>query len=548
MSNGNIEQIEIHIRTYRSLLKSAGTLSIEKLADSHRQLNSILHEKSSTDEHDMAAFIYSLLRLPSLMSTVKKVIMGQSIRVFKNNSFAHIKDWQLVAAVGRRRKMYFNGKDTLAVYIASVTDVDDLLTLMTAFQIEWNKLHAKLKNSSNVRKTLEELLDKEDIVKIQKIWGGEYHKFLTAIKYRKVNLSARLLSGSYMEYSRATQHWWDHIEKSAEKIDFLNRPIYFVSSNTHSLINLSTRFVLNEEKTLIEFLYQNKDKNLISIWENITKGIKNFTREYFLYYLAKKALRHNKGLLTRKTAAEKKLGILNIPSKDYLDIDAQIIPLNKLSQSPLSKLLNLDLNALSQSKSVIVNIDYPLGWAAYQVLTEIGQNVGQIMGVYIMGKSATLNGQIGDVLIPNTVYDMHTKNVYAINNAFRTADFLKIFKNGTVLDYQKTVTTKGTFLESAGMIENWFREGYTDIEMEAGPYLNAVYEFVHYNRYEENEFINLSSTPFELAIAHYASDTPYSKAKNLGVRNLSYEGVESTYAISEVILTKIVEQELRFLK
>ncbi|KKS47531.1 MAG: hypothetical protein UV09_C0004G0020 [Candidatus Gottesmanbacteria bacterium GW2011_GWA2_42_18] len=84
--------------------------------------------------------------------------------------------------------------------------------------------------------------------------------------------------------------------------------------------------------------------------------------------------------------------------------------------------------------------------------------------------------------------------------------------------------------------------------MEAGPYLNAAYEFIYYNRYEENEFINLSPTPFELGIAHYASDTPYSKAKNLGVRNLSYEGVESTYAISQTILKKIAEREMRLLK
>ena len=111
------------------------------------------------------------------------------------------------------------------------------------------------------------------------------------------------------------------------------------------------------------------------------------------------------------------------------------------------------------------------------------------------------------------------------------------------MDKQKTVSTKGTFLENKKLIEAWYKEGYTTIEMEAGPYLNAAYEFVYYNRYVENQFINLTDTPFEFGIAHYASDTPYSKAKNLGVRNLSYEGIEPTYAISFAILRKIIEKE-----
>jgi len=553
MNNSNnfniaIDPVEIHIRTYRSLLKSAGFVRVRNLEDSHKNMNSVLHEKASAGKIDTASFIYSLLRLPNCMSMVKKIILGQSIRVFKNNRFSKIESWQEVEAEGRRRKMYFNGKDTLAVYIASVTDVDDLISLTTAFQIEWNKLHHLLRSAENVVKTFESLLEKDDIVRFQKIWTDDYHKFLTAIKFRRVDFNIHLLSGSYMEYARATQYWWDHIEKSISGINFLDMPIYFVSSNTHSLINLITRFSLDEEKNLIDYLYKNQDDQLIKTWENLNKDNIHPAREYFLNYLSKKALRENKALKDRKLKLEKKLGIYRVQAKHNLDIDAQIIPLSQLPGSNLGKLLNTDLSELKKSHSLIVNIDYPLGWAAYQVLTEIGQNAGQVLGIYIMGKAAALNGQIGDILLPNTVYDEHTKNTYGIINCFSLGDFKKIFKNGLVLENQKTITTKGTFMESKTMLKNWFRDGFTDIEMEAGPYLNAIYEFIYYNRYEENEFINLTTTPFELGIAHYASDTPYSKAKNLGVRTLSYEGVEPTYSISQVILKKIIEREISLLR
>src|SRR3989344_9468823 len=168
-NNQKIEAIEIHVRTYRSLLKSAGFVEIEKLIDSHVGMLPLLHEKAEASDIDTAAFIYSLLRLPDSMSQVKKIILGQSDRVFKNNKFPEIERWQEVEAPGRRRKMYFNNKDTLAVYIASVTDVDDLISLTTAFQIEWNKLHQILKYSQDVIETFRQTVGKEDEDRFRRI-------------------------------------------------------------------------------------------------------------------------------------------------------------------------------------------------------------------------------------------------------------------------------------------------------------------------------------------------------------------------------------------
>lgn len=544
----NIEEIEIHIRTYRSLLKSANSIRIDKIIDSHINMKSVLHDHAKAAKIDTSAFIYSLLRLPSCMSTVKKIILGQSYNVFIKSGNKMIDKWQEVASPGRRRKMFFNGKDTLAVYIASVTDVDDIITLLTAFQIEWNKFHQQLKGTKDVRRQAAKILDKEDLLKIQNIWGKEYHKFLTAIKHRKVDFTVHLLSGSYMEYSKATQRWWDHAEKLLKDFNLREYPIYFVSSNTHSLVNLLTRFVTDEKKYLIDYLYQSGDKPLIKLWETIEKGAVGATGEYFLYYLSKKALKINSSLERRKSSIEKRLGIHTIEAKHYLDIDIQVIPIKNIVDSPARQLINSDLKPLANSEALIVNIDYPLGWAAYQVLTEIGQNVGQVRGIYILGKAATTNGQIGDILIPNTIFDQHTKNIYAVTNCFKTGDFDNIFKIGSVLDNLKTICAKGTFLENNVLIEKWYNEGYSIIEMESGPYLNAVYEFVYYNRYQENQFVNLTNTPFDLGILHYASDTPYSKAKNLGVRNLSYEGVEPTYASTLAILNRIFKTELETLR
>ena len=524
----NTDEIDIHIRTYRSLLKSAGEVKIEKLVDSHISINSILHEKAGHAKPDMSAFIYVLLRLPNCMSNIKKIILGQSSSVFANNGYEKISHWQDVKAPGRRRKMYYDGKSALAVYISSVTDVDDVITLLTAFQIEWNKLHKHLSIASDPESTITRILDRDDIERVKNIWGKDYPFFLQALKQKEIDFTVKLLEGSYVEYAKATQHWWENIARKLHTLGLNKRPVYFISSNTHSIANLLTRFAASAEKKLIDYLYSSRNDTLIRLWEEINAGDFLANKENFLYYIAKKYAVNHPEFLKQKGIKEKQAGIHYIPASHYLDIDTQIIELKKL---------------VTSSPAVIINIDYPLGWAAYQILTEIGQNVEKVRGIYIMGKAATLNGQIGDIILPSTIFDQHTKNVYAVNNILKTTDFTAIFKTGAVLDKQKTVSTKGTFLENKKLIEAWYKEGYTTIEMEAGPYLNAAYEFVYYNRYVENQFINLTDTPFEFGIAHYASDTPYSKAKNLGVRNLSYEGIEPTYAISFAILRKIIEKE-----
>ena len=90
----------------------------------------------------------------------------------------------------------------------------------------------------------------------------------------------------------------------------------------------------------------------------------------------------------------------------------------------------------------------------------------------------------------------------------------------------------------------FYREGYTDIEMEAGPYLSAVYEMFRPTRHPVNEIVNLYGLPFDLGIVHYASDTPLSKGKNLGAGSLSYYGMDPTYAVALSILRRILSLEV----
>jgi hypothetical protein len=225
------------------------------------------------------------------------------------------------------------------------------------------------------------------------------------------------------------------------------------------------------------------------------------------------------------------------------DVEAQVIDLSRLQTGNMDPRLGQDLTFLEQSDALILNIDYPLGMAAYNILAKVSEHVGEVLGVYVTGKAATLNGIIGDVMIPTVVHDEQSGNTYMFPNSFTAADVSPYVVYGAALDNQKAVTVRGTFLQNDKYMDIFYREGYTDIEMEAGPYLSAIYEMYRPQRHPVNEVVNLYGIPFDLGILHYASDTPLSKGRNLGAGSLSYFGMDATYGVSIAILQRIFALE-----
>jgi hypothetical protein len=359
-----------------------------------------------------------------------------------------------------------------------------------------------------------------------------------------LSFSVRLLAGSLSDYRRATHDWWMNVAATFPGV--LERPVYFVSSNTHSLPNLLTGFALQERSRLLEYLDKLNDTDLSVEWEEIQSRPGHSGEENFLYYLLKKVQQSPEGeqLVSRQQLFEGQAGIHRIPSEYYFDVEAQVIELSVLNldaMDPRLKIPNFEI--IRRSDAVLINIDYPLGLAAYNILSKVAEQASPILGVYVMGKAATLNGVIGDAMIPNVVHDEHSFNTYLFQNAFNAGDVSPYLNFGTVLDNQKAVTVAGTFLQNASYMDVFYREGYTDIEMEAGPYLSAVYEMYRPKRHPVNEIVNLYNVPFDVGLLHYASDTPLGKGRNLGAGTLSYYGMDPTYATSITILRRIFMQE-----
>ncbi len=144
------QDVELYIRTYTTMLRSSGEVKVKALVQAHLNADSALHVNARGKEPDMSAFLYCVQRLPACIMQVRRVLMGQSAEVFARHGFP-VKEWQPVGAPGRRRQWFWDGKETLAVYVSSASDVDDLIPTLTGFQIEWNKVFYLLNTDSNTR-------------------------------------------------------------------------------------------------------------------------------------------------------------------------------------------------------------------------------------------------------------------------------------------------------------------------------------------------------------------------------------------------------------
>lgn len=554
------EEVELYLRTYYSLLRSSADVQIQSLEEAHAGMRSLLHPFVREAVPDMSAFLYCLLRLPACIHKVEEVVLGQSIEVFTRAGFDDIESWEAVSATARRRRCFFNGVDILACFIASVSDIDDVIPILTAYQIEWNKIHILFKHNSTflarerplnqfqedemreLARTLS--IPLEDLERLKIVWGKDFEDNLYQIAATPRRLKVRLLNGSLVEYRRATDIWWERIAQTCKEL--INRPVYFISSNPHSLVNLISGYAFKNKMKLIDYLEETNNHELLEEWENIQAQQVISSQENFLYYILKKFQQTSQGLafVNDQLDAEIDCGILRVSSEHSFEVDAQIIELNRICPDTLDqRLQDGDLSFLTKSDAVLLNIDYPLGMAAYNILSEVSEHVERILGIYIMGKSASLNGTIGDIVIPNVVHDEHSKNTYLFQNCFSAARVTPYLMYGSALDNQKCVSVRGTFLQNPRYMEVFYREGYTDIEMEAGPYLSAVYEMYRPQRHPVNEIVNLYEVPFDVGIIHYVSDNPMGKGKNLGAGSLSYYGMDSTYASSVAVLRRIFQLE-----
>jgi hypothetical protein len=548
------DEVELYHRTYTTLLRSSGETLLRVLEPSHRSMSSSLHALAGSEELDLGAFLYAIRRLPDEVAGARVIVMGQEVEVFARHSVGPLEDWTPLEAPARRRRWYDDGNGTMAVLLASASDLDDLIPTLVAYQIEWNKLRLRLRGADWPRPgeapepaECAAVLGgvEDDWLQLSEAWGEQFPERLDANASSRLNLRIRMLGGSSVGYARMTRRWWAPVRGVMAEHALDDRPMYFVSSNPHSMVNLVSGTARRREDEVTAWVETDGPDDLRAELAAFRDGRTDGSWENFLYFSARDFFEAQPAeMKERRSEEERALGISHISSRTALRVSAQVIALDSLDPRWLDpRLGDVDAERLARCPAVIVNIEYPLGLAAYNILREITEAHDTLRGVYILGKAATLNADVGDVMISSVIHDEHSGSTYWLDNAFSVSDIAPFLMFGSGLDNQRAVTVKSTFLQNREYLDFYYREAFTVVEMEAGPYCNAVYEIADVDRYPVGEAVNFSKLPIDLGIIHYASDTPYTQARTLGARGLSYYGMDSTYASSLAIVRRILTLE-----
>jgi len=533
-------------RKYHAALASGKEVALSSFFDDYKKMAPLLHKKVNEKDLDAPTLKYCLDRLPIEIHQTERIIFTQSKEALAKQGININNLWQPVTAVARRRQTFYNRETkTLIFLIATDADLDDLVNLLIAYKLEWIKFYYLLNGKHDhflEKNDLKVLgLSDQDWQKIKKSLGKKWEDIVTDNKQGVSDIFLKLTGYTWIGARQIAQDWWQKVSEGLLTLNIAQAPIYFISSNFHSLVNIIGGYVGQNQNEIFTHLknYPELEKDFMKIKEE--NNILRFND--FLYYFSKIYFNDFPQKLLEKKVLEEDLGIKKFNLDSNLSGRVQSIPVSAIATSSfIDPYLSIkDRTKLSGSKARIVNIDYPLGFGAYFLLSEVLENLKNLKGVYIVGKAAILAGQVGDIQIPKVVFDETTANVYFVDNVFNEFFPFKTFQS-QILKNQKAISVHGTFLENKTQLENYTSSGFNIVEMESGPYLTAMSEVELRTHFPEGKVIHLNNLPFDVGIINYASDNPLSE-ETLGSGSLALKGIESTYLALLSVTQRIIDLE-----
>src|SRR5438045_1282308 len=146
----------------------------------------------------------------------------------------------------------------------------------------------------------------------------------------------RMLGGTQIGYIKATRRWWEPIESLMQREGVHDRPVYFVSSNTHSLVNLLSGSARRHQGEIVEYIERSNNLELVPELRKLRQGQSRGNWDNFLYYAARSYYGQSAEAGERRaqrTSEEEARGIFFLPSHAGLDVAAQVILLEPLVRS-----------------------------------------------------------------------------------------------------------------------------------------------------------------------------------------------------------------------
>ena len=544
-STESIERLYITMRHlfYRGSFKVTGTSGLA-LRDLLLKLNPEIYGTiADPNKVELSGLLYVLDRLP------KGIEQTPFINLTADEGYddSHFKP---IVPLKRRRNCYRIDDDQMNIEVLrGRSEIYDILTHLTFFFNEADKIMQRaydnnLKKMTRVWEKIEAIVTTKDpisqkereiaLTHLSYILGRTFEETLEAhnafsydenkdrlfhVIYWMGKISHMDWSGQFdreVTFTSALrseighhvtgEKWANQIKEELLKNDLQERPLHIISANMHSVQNMLFAHS-GLDKTYDETLeFQIYEELSSSLSKDLRSKVKNYSLEKGLSY---------------------------IDDKSGANIDAQIIDLKDFDFTNTSFMRHK-----FNKEDVIIVMDYAFGEQAFELMDELLKPYKviypfkmNVKSISIMGKAGILEGEKGDIMVPNSFVFEGTADNYPFNNQLNKSDFEG---QGLGVYQGMMITVLGTSLQNKDVLHFFKETSWQSIglEMEGAHYHKAI-QIASRIRGHIDENVQVS-------YAYYASDNPLETGSTLASGGLGLTGVKPTYLITQRMLDKIL--------
>lgn len=519
---------------------NTGFVSLRELIDAYLDLDSILHPLARQDKIDFDSLGYTMSRLPGNITRITSFFFAEELP----DMYRSIQDRiRLDTERARKRKFLkvLPGK-CLVLLRDRETDIVDIITKLCIYAVEALKIRKRLEDklyaekishwvvNGGTQQEAAEIIDnlpftQEEIGRLKNLLGNTLLSRLYEILAQHADMMLYFEKFAYHYNATSWEQWSGHVRGSIQEIlgiDVANSEIEFhvISSNTHSVVNCLSNWLHDHQAEVSAWGERHVPEMLQGVDDPLNR----------LYIASRYWLESHPEIAAERTENDRTHGIYHVKDDSFAGIDVSIVDVNRLG----TKLDSYLSRSECSHRKVILNIDYAYGRQAIYIMNTLLQMLhGRIASISVFGKSGSLVGRRGDILIPDRMIMQTNNEFYPLQNNDLTQDNLKAvgFKKG--VHNGSILTVLGTVMQNRQMLE--FYKLFWNVigmEMEGAFYLRETLRGIM-----ERVLPNM----IPLRFAYYASDLPIAEAdQSLVAKMTPAEGGPAVYAITRAILHKII--------
>lgn len=538
-----IENFEVLVR--HGALR--GVFLIDEFLDAFRAMEPSLHRYCNEEGVvDVDALVYVTARLPDGVHAIREFLVQADVP----DKLPQMAGIRQVSTPARRRSTFLIGEDIVIVVAREgVTELLDLVTLLTSYAVEAHKIRAlmqatplladlkaylagpaDLATQNRLMARLAFQLGSTDdaLVRLNAVWKDELLARVLHLAEHPASLVVRLHRDYSIEASRQrARDWSEHLYQ--ETVGLASSEVHILSSNLFSAVNLLSGYPRIHFETIWDWACANSHHR--DLFEKPCDD--PWARADLVYMVLPEWLAAFPERAAERLAYDQEHGLRELADTFHVGLGAQAVDLSRLDFDHLDPRLQLDRQRLVAGRPLLLNFDYAFGEQAGIVVEQLFRRFArQVASFSIMGKAGTVVGDRGGVMVPNYLLREGTRDVYELpfGNFLDRDDFLQP-NLGQVYSGGPMLTVLGTILQNDEMLQAYRDEWkILGLEMEGIPYLRALHQC------QKLGFLRES---LRVGIAYWASDAPLRVGESLSHES-ALQGLTSVYAINVAILNNLL--------